>query len=542
MRTAAYGIAAILVLLLQGSLFERGAALASASITESQAFGAFNAAAATSLSASPTSATTAGDVLIATIRLRNTTTKPTVTGVTDTNGEVWSRAAGVTSGSQADAEIWYIAGAASMPTTGSVTVTVSVASAIAFTVLDLSGASAMPLDQTASSFGMGTAASTGSTAATSQSNEIAVADVGWNGTATPTGQTPGYTPTSVEQATVSGSGAGEQAAWESLPAVGPQSYAATLSTSVTWTGVIATFETSSVSTPTPSLTPTPTPTPTPPPNAPHIMLIVDENAAYSSTQGKPFIVGNSSAPYINSLINKYTSATHWFSNQHVSANDYLDLISGSNQGLSQGTKPPYTAPTLVDELNADHISWKAYMEGMPSPCYHGGTTGLYASDHNPFVYFSDYKSLCAGGNGVFSYSQSQLSKDLNSATPPDFVWISPNVCHDMHTSGGSCGSNVVANGDQWLSSNLPTVLSSSWYKDNGVVIITWDESDTKDTSGGSYGDGGKIATLVIAANAQGAYKAYGDHYATLRGIEEAYGVTLLGNSANSAFGDLGPAF
>lgn len=277
-------------------------------------------------------------------------------------------------------------------------------------------------------------------------------------------------------------------------------------------------------------------------SAPHIMVIVDENVAYSGAHGTPYIVGNSSAPYLKSLIHKYTSATHWFSNQHVSANDYLDLISGSNQGLSEGTMPPYTAPTLVDELNANRISWKAYMEGMPSACYNGGTTGLYESDHNPFAYFSEYKSLCTGGNGVFAYSQSRLSTDLNSATPPDFVWISPNVCHDMHTKGGSCGNNVVANGDKWLSTNLPTVLSSSWFNDSGIVIITWDESVTSDTSGGSYGKGGKIATLVIAANTQGAYQAYGDHYATLRGIEEAYGVGLLGNSANSAFGDLKPAF
>ena len=112
----------------------------------------------------------------------------------------------------------------------------------------------------------------------------------------------------------------------------------------------------------------------------------------------------------------------------------------------------------------------------------------------------------------------------------------------MHTKGGSCGNNVVANGDKWLSTNLPTVLSSSWFNDSGIVIITWDESVTSDMSGGSYGKGGKIATLVIAANTQGAYQAYGDHYATLRGIEEAYGVGLLGNSANSAFGDLKPAF
>ena len=499
---------------------------------------------------------------MATIRARNTSVKPAVTGVTNSNGDVWMKAAAVTSGSQADGEIWYFANAASIATTGSVTVTVNASSAIAFTVLDLSGASVTPLDKTATSSGTSTTASTGTTATTSQAGEIAVGDIGWNGTPSPSGQTVGYSTTAVEQATVSGTAAGEQAAWQLLSTTGPQSYAATLSASVAWTGAIATFETSPVPTPTPTVTasptpttsptgtptptpsptPTPTPTSTPPPNAPHIMVIVEENTAYSKAQGTPYIIGNSSAPYINGLASKYASATHWYGNQHISAGDYLDLISGSNQGLGQGTTPPYSTTTLVDELNANSISWKAYMEGMPSPCYTGGTTGLYESDHNPFVYFSDYKSLCAGSNGVVSYSKTALSTGLNSTNPPDFVWISPNICHDMHTSGGSCGSNSVANGDKWLSTNLPTVLSSKWYTSGGIIIVTWDESDTPDTSGGSYGNGGQVATLVIAANAHGAFTASGDHYATLRGIEEAYGVALLGNSANSSYGDLGPAF
>jgi len=275
---------------------------------------------------------------------------------------------------------------------------------------------------------------------------------------------------------------------------------------------------------------------------PHIMLIVDENKAYSSAQGSPYIIGNPDAPYINGLANTYTSATQWFSNQHGSPADYLDLISGSDQGLSEGTGPPYTTPNLVDELNANHISWKAYMESMPSACYNGGTTGVYEADHNPFAYFSDYTSLCSGGNGVIPYSQSQMSTDLNSTSPPDFVWITPNICDDMHTNGGLCGTNAVVNGDTWLSTNLPTVLSSSWYASGGIIIITWDESNTADVSGGGYGTGGHIATVVISANTNGPFGSPGDHYATLRGIEEAYGVPLLGNSANPSFGDITPAF
>jgi hypothetical protein len=289
-------------------------------------------------------------------------------------------------------------------------------------------------------------------------------------------------------------------------------------------------------------------TATTPPNAPHIMVIVMENKAYNKSVGSAYIIGSSKAPYINSLATKYRSATLWYGVQHPSPGDYLELISGSNQNLGSGGKRPFTAPTLVDKLSTANIRWKAYMESMPNtPCYAGGTTGLYEGDHNPFVYFKDYKSLCdSKGDGVFTYTLSRISTDLNSSTPPDFVWVTPNICDDMHTNGGSCGPTGVSNGDTWLKNNLPTVLSSPWYASGGVVIITWDESVGTDKTGISgQASGEHVATVVISAHNQGAgnFVSIGDHYGTLRGIEESYGVVpLLGGSANIANGDLKNAF
>jgi phosphatidylinositol-3-phosphatase len=282
--------------------------------------------------------------------------------------------------------------------------------------------------------------------------------------------------------------------------------------------------------------------------ASHVMVIVMENKAYSSAQGSPYIIGNGNAPYINNtLVKNYTSATQWYGVQHVSPGDYIDLISGSNQKLGSGGTRPFTAPTLVDELNLANTRWKAYMESMPSSCYTGGTTGLYEADHNPFVYFKDYKSLCdSKGDGVFTYhgpfSGSQMQTDLNSAVPPAFVWFTPNLCDDMHTNGTPCGSNGVANGDTWLSKTIPGIQATNWYKSGGIIVVTWDESINKDTSGGVFGNGGHVPTLVISGNPKGQYTTGGDEYATLRGIEEEYGVGLLANSANAAYGDLKSAF
>ena len=293
---------------------------------------------------------------------------------------------------------------------------------------------------------------------------------------------------------------------------------------------------------------------------PHIMVIVEENEAYSSAQTPTpnYVIGNSNAPYINNtLATTYASATNWFGVQHNSPNDYLDLLAGSNLGLPNGK--PYSTPTLVDELHSANIPWKAYMENIPSNCYNGGSLsdGLYDPNHNPFHFFQNSTTAsggwCSNANlsteGVVPYPVGGLRTALDAAGAPDFVYVVPNDCNEMHgdtNSGSTCandsGGGLINKGDTWLLNNLPLVLSSNWYASGGIVIITWDESADGDFSGGSYGNGGHVPTLVISANSQGHFTTSGDHYATLRAIEEAYAVPLLGNSSDPAFGDLTPAF
>ena len=131
---------------------------------------------------------------------------------------------------------------------------------------------------------------------------------------------------------------------------------------------------------------------------PHVMIIVEENEEYGS------IVGNTTnAPYLNSLVSTYRSATQWYAVQHNSPTDYMELLSGSNQGWPVGGGT-VTASALVDELHAHNtpIPWKAYMESMPSDCYAGaGTTnGLYDVIHNPFRYFTRYSTSSGTGAAV----------------------------------------------------------------------------------------------------------------------------------------------
>jgi hypothetical protein len=267
-------------------------------------------------------------------------------------------------------------------------------------------------------------------------------------------------------------------------------------------------------------------------SAPHIMELMDENQSYSS------IIGNSSAPYLNSLAATYAVATNWSSNEHVSWKDYNIAVGGSDFGKESGISA--SNKILPNELDSAGISWKGYFESMPTAC-DTKSSGDYDSGHNPFVHFQSITGLASECKShVVPYTQSGMVSDLNSGSAPDFVWVTPNLCDDMHTKCGS--TNPVKVGDSWLSTFIPAVQSTNWYSSGGIIIITWDEAATSDTSG-CCGDpgGGHIATLVISAASSGHFTGVGDHDGTLHALEEAYGVKYLGASG-SGHGDLTGAF
>jgi hypothetical protein len=272
---------------------------------------------------------------------------------------------------------------------------------------------------------------------------------------------------------------------------------------------------------------------------PHIMEIMEENTAYSSSDGSPFVVGNSNAPYINNtLIANYASAVNWFSNEHISWKDYNIAIGGSDFGKKSGIGA--SNQTVVNELDKVGVSWKGYMESMPSAC-DTSSSGNYDAGHDPFVHFlAITNNITECRNNVVPYVQSNMQSDLNSGSPPDFVWVTPNQCDDMHSN---CGANPVKTGDTWLKTFIPVVMGSSWYSSGGIIIITWDESATSDGAS-CCGDpgGGHIATTVISSASSGRFAGTGDHDGTLRAIEEAYAVGKLGGSSSSSHGDLTGAF
>jgi hypothetical protein len=86
----------------------------------------------------------------------------------------------------------------------------------------------------------------------------------------------------------------------------------------------------------------------------------------------------------------------------------------------------------------------------------------------------------------------------------------------------------VAQSDAWLSTEIPRILASPAYTNNGAIFIVWDE--------GVNGDGpiGMIALSPLArGNGYVNYLPY-THSSLLRSVQEAFGVGPLLNDATNA--------
>jgi acid phosphatase len=270
------------------------------------------------------------------------------------------------------------------------------------------------------------------------------------------------------------------------------------------------------------------------------MVIMEESQSYAATLGS--CGSGSPDPYWCSLASQYASLTDWTAvEEPYSLPNYLAMTGGSTQGCTDDTcssPDAISAEDLGGQLTQAGIPWTAYMESMPSACdtdhSDGSDPDEYAGWHDPFVYYQD--DMPPNACNVLRYpGVSSMVTTLDSAGAPDFVWITPNLCHDGHDQ---CGPGESQQIDSWLKATLPSVLSSAWFAADGTVIITMDNGPL------TTGTGGPIPTTVISANAEGKGNVAiaGDHFGTLRSIEEVYGLPLLGHASDSANGDLSQLF
>jgi hypothetical protein len=255
-------------------------------------------------------------------------------------------------------------------------------------------------------------------------------------------------------------------------------------------------------------------------------------------------------------------------------------------------------------MKAANLTWKGYMGDMGNdPARESATCGhptlntvdhtqvaeapstvvplgdMYATRHNPFMYFHSIIDSADCGSHVVNMEQN-LASDLKSvSTTANLTFITPNLCDDGHDSpcaNGAAGGYTSMNA--FLTKWIPIITASPAYQADGLLIINFDESNyvaSESASGVTItfpGDfccnetlGPNLAPYPQSTSAGGYTLVYGNyggdntgaimlspfikpgtvsnvpynHYSMLKTLENIFNLPLLGNAQTSGLAPIG---
>ena len=249
------------------------------------------------------------------------------------------------------------------------------------------------------------------------------------------------------------------------------------------------------------------------PRPDHIVLVIEENHAYSQ------IINSPDAPYINRLATQGALFTQSFGLTHPSQPNYLAIFSGSTQGITDNSCPhTFTTPNLGHALLAKGLTFAGYSEDLPAIGSLMCSEGPYARKHNPWVNWQD-----SAANGLPATTNLPMTNfPTEYSALPTVSIVVPNQLNDMHSGNNS---EMIQAGDRWLQAHLDAYVQ--WAQQhNSLLIVTWDEDNGKENN--------RIATLFVGPMVRaGRYGQRITHYNILRTIEDLYGLSHSGASANA---------
>jgi phosphatidylinositol-3-phosphatase len=327
----------------------------------------------------------------------------------------------------------------------------------------------------------------------------------------------------------------------------------------------------------------------------HIFMIIEENKEVGQVMSHP-----QWAPAIHRLAAEYGQASEFYAETHPSEGNYIAMLGGDtfeiqdddayfckphlkNTFCANSDAPNYVdhslkARSLMDQLAKKGLSWKAYLEDIPSPgslmplwptkdhALKGLPSNLYAAKHNGFVSFKNVEDEKGSQLQKQLVGFAQLDADLAADHLPNYAHIVPNQCNEMH--GLSARSNpdvapdcdeaadlagLIRRGDAEIGLLVGMIQRSKVWNDSGntAIVITFDENDSDDRTTGPQGccgyepssvanyGGGHILTLVVTNHGPRHIidpTPY-NHYSLLRTTEAAFGIDeYLGHAADAVKG------
>src|SRR5262249_52985575 len=155
------------------------------------------------------------------------------------------------------------------------------------------------------------------------------------------------------------------------------------------------------------------------------------------------VIGSADAPYINALASSGVLFTNFYAITHPSQPNYLQLFSGSNQGVTGDGVPagtPYSTLNLGAEIIAAGRTFAGYSEDLPGIGSDVATSGAYARKHVPWANWQTaspgVNQLLLSTNRPFFAIGAAFYGDCNAPTDystlPTLSFVVPNLNNDMH--------------------------------------------------------------------------------------------------------------
>jgi hypothetical protein len=337
-----------------------------------------------------------------------------------------------------------------------------------------------------------------------------------------------------------------------------------------------------------------------------VFFIAMENHNWTqpSSQTSPQqILGNTAAPYINSLVtpndpnaaqSSYSSNYTNISGIHPSEPNYVWNEAGLAGPLNDADPYPnniVNAPNFRALLQTAGVSWKSYQEDIDltkngqgnltstvlpqsqwtvpltrfsgtSADYTNSYNGSHQYDFAPKHEGSLFFTATNGGNDPTPANPEakhyaplqQLQTDLTNNTAGRYNFITPDQFNDMHTplANGFMYKGVhytgdaasIAQGDNFLSMVVPQIMASQAYKNNGLIVIWNDETEG--------GDDPSRTSMLIVLSPLAKGNAYDStvnltHSSDLKTMQEIFGVygtaqPFLGDANSPGINDYSSLF
>jgi hypothetical protein len=197
--------------------------------------------------------------------------------------------------------------------------------------------------------------------------------------------------------------------------------------------------------------------------------------------------------------------------------------------------------------------------------YNGSHQYNFAPKHDGQLFFTATNGDNGSGTPNFSPSNpeaqyyaplQQLQTDLSNNSTARYSLITPDQFNDMHSSLNTdftyngvkylagTDQESIALGDNFLSKIVPIIMASQAYKNNGVIVIWYDETEAGNTT--SFTVPEIVISPLAKGNAYNSTLAY-THSSDLKSMQELFGVTapgggFLGDASTPGTNDLSDMF